>query len=150
MTIYILVIQNTMPEELTFVEMTLHKKLYVLILVRDCLQALQIIQTFKPDCFLLEENLSITSGRQFAVDLHTQQGLEDVPLVIFESCQTAIEHEGSIQSTGKPILTIPQLECLLDIISTMLFYSGKLSLYSFSGPIKMFEWSGPSSIRKVK
>src|SRR6266571_2034416 len=57
MIYYILVVQRTMPEELTFVEAILHENLYVLLLVRDCLQALQIVQTFKPDCFLLDEQL---------------------------------------------------------------------------------------------
>jgi len=119
---YILVIQKTMPEELTFVEVILHEKLYVLILVRDCLQTFQIIQTFKPDCFLLEENLPTTGGRQLCADLQAQQGLEDVPILIFESCHTAVEHESSIQSPGKAILRIPQLELLLETISKMLFF----------------------------
>jgi CheY-like chemotaxis protein len=118
MIIFILVVQNNDLESLTFSEVAVYKTRYVFIHARDCSQALQIVQIFKPDCFLLEENLPNMSGQEFAISLHAQPKMVQVPTIIFNTHSTLVTREQKTPYEVTP--TIPNREILLVLIDKML------------------------------
>jgi hypothetical protein len=128
MIIFILVIQNNDLEGLTFSEVTVYKTLYVFIHARDYSQALQVVQIFKPDYFLIEKNLSMTSDQELATALHTQPKMGQVPTIVFDTCCTLVAQEKKAFSPD----TIPHLEILLAIIDRMPLSPGQSLLNSFS------------------
>lgn len=132
MIIFVLVVQNNTLENLTFSEVAVYKTLYVFIHVRDCSQALQVVQLFKPDYFLIEKNLPTTSGQEFATALNAKAKMEQVPTILFDVCCTLLAQEKTMSSLDETLPTPPHLEILLAIIHKMLLFPGQISLNSFS------------------
>jgi CheY-like chemotaxis protein len=132
MIIFVLVIQNNDLEKLTFSEVAVYGTRYVFIHARDYSQALQVIQIFKPDYFLIEKNLPMTSGQELATALCTQPKMEQVPTIIFDACRTLVAQEKKTSSSDKAMPTIPHIEILLTIIDKMVLLPGQRSLNSFS------------------
>jgi CheY-like chemotaxis protein len=130
--IFILFVQNSDLKKLTFSEIVVHKTLYVFIHVRDCPQALQVIQVFKPDCFIIEENLPTTSGLEFAASLHAQPRMRHMPTIILDADCPLVAQEKKTSSPDETIPTIAHLEILVTIVDKMLLLPEWISLNAFS------------------
>lgn len=132
MIIFILVVQNNDLESLMFSEVAVYKTRYIFIHARDFPQALQIVQIFKPDCFLIEERLPKKSGHKFATSLHAQPRMEQVPTITFNTRCTLIAQEKNTSSPGETPPTVPNIEILLALIDKMLLLPEQLLLNHFS------------------
>jgi CheY-like chemotaxis protein len=129
---FILVVQNNNLENLTFSEVVVYGTRYVFIHARDCSQALQVVQIFKPDYFLIENNLPMTSSQEIATALRTQPKMGQVPTIIFDACRTLVAQDKKTSSLDKAIPTISHVEILLTIIDKMVLFPGQRALNSFS------------------
>jgi len=134
MTIYTLVVLNTPPQNLTFIEITTPQALHVLILAPNYDEAFQIVQTFKPDYFLFEETFPMITGIQLSTLLHLQSGLELIPTMIFQHAYQRNLAKKSTQVVDQITLAAPQWRSMLEIIEMMLSFSRKHLLYTFIGP----------------
>jgi DNA-binding response OmpR family regulator len=131
MIIFILMVQNNDLESLMFSEVAIYKTRYIFIHARDFPQALQIVQIFKPDCFLIEESLPKDCGHKFATSLHAQPRMEQVPTIMFDTrCTLAAQKKTS--SLDEEIPAIPNIEILLVLIDKMLLLPERLLLNPFS------------------
>lgn len=131
MIIFILVVQNNDLESLMFSEVALYKTRYVFIHARDYPQALQIVQIFKPDCFLIEEKLPKACGHKFVASLHAQPRMEQVPTIIFNTRCTLVAQKKT-SSLDEEIPTIPDIEILMELIDKMLLFPVPLLQNAFS------------------
>ena len=131
MIVFALVIQNNDLEKLTFSEVAIYGTRYVFIHARDYSQALQVVQIFKPDYFLIEKNLPMTSGQELATALRTQPKMGQVPTILFDACRTLVAPDKKTSSL-EAMPTIPQVETLLTVIDKMLLLPGQRSLNFFS------------------
>lgn len=129
---FILVVQNNNLEMITFSKVTVRETLYIFIHAANYIQALQIVQVFKPDCLLVEENFSVTSGLELAHSLQAQSRMKEVPVVVFGPYHTLASQEQKISSANKLPPTIPQMEILLALIDQILLFPGQLLVHSFS------------------
>ncbi len=129
---FILVVQNNNLEMITFSKVTVRETPYIFIHATNYLQALQIVQTFKPDCLLIEENFSVTGGMKLAHSLQTQPRMKRVPAVVFGPYHTLISQEQKTSSANIFSPTIPHMEILLTLIDQVLLFPGHLLVHSFT------------------
>jgi CheY-like chemotaxis protein len=129
---FILVVQNTNLEMVTFSKVMARETLYVFIHATNSIQALQIVQVFKLDCLLIEENFSVTSGLELARSLQAQPRMKQVPTVVFGPYHILISQEQKTFSANKFPQTMPQMEILLALIDQVLLFPEQLLVHSFT------------------
>ena len=132
MILFILVVQNNNLGSLTFSEVAVYNTRYVFIHARDYSQALQIVQIFKPDCFLIEENFPTISSLEFMYSLHAQPGMEQIPTIVLDARYIRAIQEQKTSSPDKTIPISPYVKILLTIIDKKLLFSGWVAQNSFS------------------
>jgi len=96
---YILVVLNSAPDAMHFIEVIWQGAQYAFLIVRDHKQAFEIIGSFKPDLFLLEYQLPPITGIELYDQLHTAKGIAEVPGIVLceEACTEDIDQAIAIR-----------------------------------------------------
>ncbi len=79
------------------VEAVSQKMVYLLIHARSCFEAVEISRDVKPDFFLIDDQLSSMSGLALYQQLHSMQGLSDVPAIITADTSSGEIGQGMVQ-----------------------------------------------------
>ena len=79
---FILVVEKTGQDELRIVEVRMQEMIYQFLLVRDHSEAVEICHTFKPDLFLIGDQLSTISGTDLRDQLYIMREISNVPVVL--------------------------------------------------------------------
>lgn len=89
--------------------------LYQAVLAPDGFRALQLLQTLKPDLFILDYNLPDMNGLQLYDSIHTVKALEHLPVLIISAEATRIQKEAEARQLPqlmKPFELIDLLEAI--------------------------------------
>jgi hypothetical protein len=132
MSFYIFVVCKGTGRDITFVEVTIREVCYVLILMADMQQLLMAMKSFKPDGFLLEEDIEVAHGISLAAYLAGKGGFEHVPVVTFEDVRRTVEQEVSVDVEEVAYIYFPDKEILFKIVDVLFFCMSRYSVPAFS------------------
>jgi CheY-like chemotaxis protein len=116
----ILIVEDDQEVARLYLELLQHETNCVVTLANEPLQALNIVERFKPDLFILDYRLPHMDGVELYKKLHTIKGLENVPALVITGI--SLDREGKergIIRMQKPFDTDILLQTIENITSPL-------------------------------